>query len=60
MKVCGCYLVCLSCSPTFTNYIYKTKIVLHYQLYDETYAETKGNHTSPVVFTIECRVIISI
>ena len=25
-KVCGCYLVCFSCHPTSTNYIYSTKI----------------------------------
>lgn len=35
-KVCGCDLVRLSCSPSFVDHIYVFKIVLHYQIYDET------------------------
>lgn len=35
-KVCGCDLVCFSCSPTYTYHIYTTKFVLHQQTYDET------------------------
>ena len=36
----GCYSVHFSCSPTSTVLIYKTKLVLHYQIYDETSVET--------------------
>ena len=39
-KACGCYLVCCSCSPTSTIYIYATKTLLHEQIYDETHALT--------------------
>ena len=39
IKVCGCYLVPLSCSPTSTKEMYATKHVLHQQIFDETYAK---------------------
>ena len=29
IKVCGCYSVCFSCSPTSTNYIYASELVLY-------------------------------
>ena len=38
-KVCGCYLVRSLCSSTSTDLIYKTKVVLHYQIYNETFVE---------------------
>ena len=28
-KACECYLVCFSCSPTSTNYIYMTTLAMH-------------------------------
>ena len=37
-KVYGCYLVHLLCSPNSTIKIHTTKLVLHYQIYDETFA----------------------
>jgi hypothetical protein len=36
----GCYSVCFSCLPTSTDLIWRTKLVLHYQIYDETSIET--------------------
>ena len=37
-KVCGCYSIHLSCSPTSTHKICTTKLVLHWQINNETYA----------------------
>ena len=45
-KVCGCYLVHVSCSLASTNQIYLRRIVLHQKIYNE--ASTKrwiGKHT---------------
>ena len=36
LKVHGWYSVRFSCSPTSTNYIYTTKLLLHSQIYNET------------------------
>ena len=35
IKVQLCYLVWFSCSPTSTNWVCTTKLVLHLQIYDE-------------------------
>ena len=40
VKVCGCYLVCVSRSPTSANQIYTIEVVLHQQIYNEAYSKT--------------------
>ena len=36
IRVCGCYLVRISCSPTSTDDIYTMQIVLREEVNDET------------------------
>ena len=38
-KVHGCYSIRSSCSPASTDQIWTTKLVLHYQIYDEAPAK---------------------
>ena len=46
-KVCGCYLVRLSCSPTSTAQIYTTKLMSHQETHNETYVKNQiQNQTS--------------
>ena len=40
-EVRGCYLICFPCSPTSTNHIHTTKLVMQYHIYDERFVETK-------------------
>ena len=62
IKVCGCYLVCFPCSSTPTNQIYTIKVVLHWQIYNETFVKTRlKNQTSSylVMVIISARLLIS-
>ena len=81
-KECGCYLVPCSSSRTCTDQFYTTKLMLHQQIQEETYAKigleigppllqlwllelyvfdfVTGYIVLPIVFTIECRVVIII
>ena len=38
-SLCGCYSVRFSCSPASTVWIHTTKLVLHWQIYDEGIAK---------------------
>ena len=49
-KECGCYLVCFSCPPTYTDQIYTRKLVLHQQIYDETHAKTGFRIRPPLIW----------